>query len=312
MTNSKKITPPIEAMANFYLLLSRVFTGNINCSILKSLNSIVESECTKRDVASEHFALFGRDVFLWHSFYTSKDRLIGGATQDLYSLCYEKHNLTPKCGENTDHIAHIFAALGEACQTKNAQAIKEITHLLVEFWPFILQGIVNLADEEKSIFLPLAYWTDEMLCLTSEILADFPQLERNTQAEIASDLALDDSKTGLKEIATWLATPAACGINLSPATLQHFAQKFDIPGGFGNRTQITENLLTSLSSYGKLDEFLNFICKQAEQTQSKFEECSKKGSGYADGWQKSWEDLDHAIETMKKQIKGGDNFDNHK
>jgi hypothetical protein len=307
MTETDLQSPPLDAMAGFFQILSLAFSGKNEGLSLSRLSSIVGHEVSDDDLATEHFSLFGRDHFLWHSYYLSDDRMIGGDIAERYLLCYQKHEIEPNCSEDPDHLAHIFAALGIACETKNAMAIREITHHMIEFWPFIKRGVTEHANSENSVFLPLVLWIEELLKLTEEIISGAPRFERNLTQESAKDLKLDNEKTSLKDISIWFATPANCGINLTPSTLQLFSQVHNIPKGFGSRWQIIENLFTSLSSYKKLPEFMDFLDKEVEQTEQFFDNCTVKGCGASKIWQDKWLNSRHAISQLRKQTESGAN-----
>lgn len=301
MIESSELTsqpPPFEAMAEFYALLSRAFAGNIIAKDLPIITEVTEMPISVEDFGIEHFSTFGRELFLWHSFYTSQERMIGGPTTELYALCYKNHAIDFHSTEQADHIATIFECIGAACSKKDAMAISELSRLTIQFWPFILNDLQKYCTQ--SIFLPMALWADELLKLCLELTASTPPNITNHQLD-SKELGLNDKETGLADIAKWFATPANCGINLTPRAIKAFSSQENIPHGFGSRWQIIENLLTGLSDYGRLGEFWNHIEAIVQSTQFSFETYSQTHFQPQNTWHHRWQANLANLKTLREQ-----------
>ena len=66
-------------------------------------------------------------------------------------------------------------------------------------------------------------------------------------------------KSGLADIATWLATPAAVGTFISDADLVAIGRTLDLPRGFGSRPQRIETMLRSAVDYSLVPQAVEGI-----------------------------------------------------
>jgi hypothetical protein len=67
---------------------------------------------------------------------------------------------------------------------------------------------------------------------------------------------LEDDKTNLGEIVTYLLTPVYSGIYLSRDDIGRLASRGSVPRGFGERRNMLTDLLRSAANYGHLDQVL--------------------------------------------------------
>ncbi len=68
---------------------------------------------------------------------------------------------------------------------------------------------------------------------------------------------LDEARTDLRAIATFLLTPCRCGVYLSRADIGQLSRGVAVPRGFGSRQQELTNLLRTSSEYGELGALMH-------------------------------------------------------
>lgn len=85
-----------------------------------------------------------------------------------------------------------------------------------------------------------------------ERVADFP-LAGRVPAGAEPPALLEDDRTGVRDVAAFLTTPAHCGLFIGRADLARLARANGTPGGFGQRRLMMENLLRSAALYDGLD-----------------------------------------------------------
>ncbi len=81
---------------------------------------------------------------------------------------------------------------------------------------------------------------------------------------------LDDDKTGLREIANYLATPPWSGLYLSRADLGRLGRAERLPRGFGPRARMLANLLRSAATFDRLDPLLNQLAGMIQTWRSHY------------------------------------------
>lgn len=90
--------------------------------------------------------------------------------------------------------------------------------------------------------------------------ADTPRSAADDENETADDISADDlldrERTGLGDIAAFLATPAKSGLCLSRGDIAAMSRSEELPRGFGSRAQTLTNLLRSSVEFGRVDELL--------------------------------------------------------
>ena len=99
---------------------------------------------------------------------------------------------------------------------------------------------------------------------------------------------LDDAKTGLKDIADYLTTPAWSGLYLSRTDIARLGRAEHLPRGFGARTQMLTNLLRAAADFDRLDPLLTQVDALATTWQSYYETLAQRDVPGLDGVAQAW------------------------
>lgn len=97
---------------------------------------------------------------------------------------------------------------------------------------------------------------------------------------------LEDDRTGVRDVAAYLVTPAHCGLFIGRTDLARLARANRTPGGFGERRLMMENLLRSAALYDGLDPVFGELFRWIEtDSEAWLALASVPGAGL---WSETW------------------------
>lgn len=251
-----------EAHALAFRILARLFGGGPAAVPRAELDqSLVLSDAiaTYADferLEADHQGAFGMQVFPNAGSFLAPDGLAGGPVADrIAGLAYE---LAVEQRTPADHLSTLCLQLAEGCErearlwtigeplTAGAQAEQGARFLdgaLLCWLPQFTLAVYRLGRPWPTALVSLL----EDLCLVRrEALGRYDL----TPFELPPpDLDLDDPRTDLRRIGEWLCTPARCGIFLSKRDIGRLARRFELPRGFGGRSQILINTLRAAARF---------------------------------------------------------------
>lgn len=276
------------ARRHAYALFGHLFLKGVTASAgatLPILQSIPELAGTlpepfdADEMAAEHQALFGFNVFPYESIFVDESGLLGGAATDAALESYRQAGFS--FGDNSasaDHIGHELGLLAHLSGAE-ADALEDTLPLVAErmrglqrdflqnhllHWlpPFVLA----VKGQERPFYTALVELTLGFVNNHYEEVSPQRGKERKekTSAPSASPrLNLNNDKTGLKDIAQFLTTPPHSGIFLSRDDVGRLARRMDLPRGFGDRAQMLTNLMRTAVQYDTLPALLQAIRQHA-------------------------------------------------
>lgn len=218
------------------------------------------------EMAAEHYQLFGFNVFPFESIFLDDSGLSGGSISgDVARACHDMGFVAD--GDSPDHVGQEVAFLAYLCRLElaarqndpgNVPIVRQQqlefmqTHLLR--W---LPSLVCAVEQQgNSFFTAVAYIS---LALAADHYQDLGG-ESNTHVGQWTlpppPPLLEQNKTGIKEVAVYLTTPATCGIYLGRDDIGRLARRLDLPRGFGDRQQLLTNLMRTAVQY---DQFSNLL-----------------------------------------------------
>jgi TorA maturation chaperone TorD len=224
----------------------------------------VQRDPTAEDaLAAAHVAVFGRSAPPYPSVWLGEDALMGGpvaaAAADLWARC----GLPGAPADvEPDHLGVALRALGFLCLAE-ADARRDgldparildlerevVRTALLPAWCGFAAAVEAAGDARFGT----------VMALVGEALAGHAVDLRASVAEtplVQLDL-LDDPKTGLRQVAGWLTTPARAGGWLSTSQIDQIAAAAGVPRGFGSRADMTLSLLFAAVDRGTLPEALD-------------------------------------------------------
>ncbi|MFK7929778.1 MAG: molecular chaperone [Myxococcota bacterium] len=193
--------------------------------------------------AVEHQRVFGRSAPPYESVFCSLDGLMGGATAAAVRTTYSEigfAGLRPDV--EPDHaglqcLALSFLCAAEADARRDgvsrpdlAEHQQQLLKRHLARWAHLLHLAVQSQGSESCT---------ELCALLVDLVEDHSGL--HPEAHDEPDL-LANPQVGIRQICSYLLTPARCGVWWGAADLQRLADQADLACGFGRRQQMMESL----------------------------------------------------------------------
>jgi TorA maturation chaperone TorD len=228
-------------------------------------------------LAADHYALFGLNVFPYESIFLDVESNLGGPVAGEVMAFYQQAGFQVfQSGENPDHIrlelgllAFLSSAEAEAWGDgleAVALRLRELQRrfLDVHLLPW-LPGLTQAIRQQGAAFytaladLTLELAGEHRAGLAGGASAASPGFELPPAPDV-----LANEKTGLKEIASFLLSPAYSGMYLSREDISRLASRLGVPRGFGSREQMLTNLLRTAADYEGLPPLVEGLYSLAE------------------------------------------------
>ena len=220
-------------------------------------------------LAAAHYSLFQLNVFPYETIFLDSANLLGGPASERIAAAYRDLNYLVETNTvHLDHVAVELGALAHVCRLEaraissgNSESIRSIQRRGLAFLDrHLLQWILPLAlaiqSQKHSFYTALSQLLLELL---AELVGEWSGLEsaasKTSRLEDAPAI-LESDKTGLKDIAGYLAVATHCGVFLSRQQIGELAREVDLPRGFGSRSQMLLTLLESASRYERVSALL--------------------------------------------------------
>lgn len=289
------MNPPEIATARFraYRLFGRLYREGLTSETYKEARGIpdlagsIPDSIDFDEAAASHQQIFGFNVFPYASVYLDIPvRLGGDVTQVVEQLYRQDHFFPDLSSESADHIscemdylAHLSrleAGTGEQWAEQDRMRIHRRMrsflrgHLL--WWLPVY--VLAVKRQEERFYENLASLTLDLVFDHWHSINEAGKSDSYTLPEVTS--ILDDEKTGLREIAAYLTTPAWSGIYLSRREINRIARSENVPHGFGDRQTILTNLFRSSAEYDRIGSVIESLRVFVEEWKSEFEELFHK------------------------------------
>jgi TorA maturation chaperone TorD len=256
------------ARSRIYGLLAQLLVRGVDERSLGKLAQLgwADREANLEQLAAEHHAAFGLGVFPYAGVFLDASAS-AGAWDDRVRHYYARAGFVPVLDElGADHLGIAFAFLSfvtgaqaDALEDDRAAIAATLDPLLAEFLdtcvlsylPALVCAVEPVSpgrQREESFWASLV---NEALAVVAEHRARLPGPLRPACLLDVGDL-LADPRTGLRQIAEHLLTPAASGLFASRADIAAWGRAQALPRGFGSRVLMLDNLLHSAVEYGQL------------------------------------------------------------
>lgn len=313
-----------------YALLGRLFREGITRQILPTLERIARlavllpERFNEDEAAASYYHLFGFNVFAYEAIFlgSSEDQApaqLGGETTHGVEQFYRRVGYrTDATDLSVDHIAyefgllaHLAAAEAEAWEDQHSEKARQMQqhqaaflagHLL-RWLPAVSEAIRSQKQPFFSAVAELALdlIEDHAVELASDSLLTAPE---DRWLPSPPDL-LSDEKTGLREVAHYLTTPALSAIYLSRDTIGVLAQSLELPRGFGSRQQLLENLLHAAVQYDAIERLLLALDEIAAHWERSYETTFVPSlHDFTQPWQEQLAATRRLLQDMARQSAG--------
>ena len=285
--NESPILSPHEmalARSNLYSLLSQLYLHGLTPDLLPFTREIPElaaqipAAYVPAEAAAAHQTLFGLNVFPYESIFLDASGMLGGLMTDAVQQTYAGFGYTPDtAAASPDHLGVELGALAFLCgaeadaqqdglaQTAQQMQEKQRRFLAQHLLRWLLPCAVTICRQKQPFFQMLTTLAVDLVAshyaeLTTAKPAATTQPSSHTPSPPsnlpAPPAILDDEKTGLKDIATYLTTPRDSGLFLSRDDVGTLGRQQRLPRGFGGRVQMLVNVMRSAAQYDGLPTLL--------------------------------------------------------
>lgn len=270
-----------QARSHSYHLFSQLYLQGMTAVTLPTLQQLPELAAhlpqpfDPDTVAASHVDLFQHNIFPYESFFLSGDGLLGGRGTAVVQQYYQQRGYSAaSSGTEADHLGNQLGFLAfltaaeadawtdnlphEAARLQTYQQQFLHSHLL----RWVVPCLLAIQQQPDPFFAAVAQLTLDLLLQDYEDLVETACPEFSEGAVPSPNFLpakqniLANEKTGFKQIAHHLVTPALSGIVLSRGIVAHLARQHNLPRGFGGREQMLLNLLRTAVQYDTLPPLL--------------------------------------------------------
>lgn len=264
-----------QARSHAYRLFGRLFQEGITAELhpyvlaLPELAAAAPHPFDANKAAAAHHALFHFNLFPYESIFLGSNGLVGGEITQKVTLHYARAGFAAGSNDaSPDHIsvelayfAFLTGVEADAAASEDGITAVHYQHLQKQFLPaHLLRWLPPLVQAISAQSFPFFH---TLAKLTLDVVADhwLALGQEQTVEWRLPDLPdlLNDKKTGLKQIAHFLATPGYSGIYLNRDDVGRLARQQQIPHGFGGRTQMLSNWLKTAVTYDQFPATLDIL-----------------------------------------------------
>jgi TorA maturation chaperone TorD len=311
------------ARSRAYDLFGHLYREGLTPAVLPAVQSIPAVADTVPDpfdadaAAADHYDLFGLNVFPYASFFLDASGRLGGPVTDLVRHQLQRVGLAPGA-EDADHLGHELAYLALLAGAEaDAQAndvdteVQRMQHLQRQFldghllwWlPLFVRAV---RQHEHPFYAVLAELTWALVVDHRAARGGGAVSPLVPEPEDPPSDLLDDTATGLKDIARFIMTPAWSGMVLSRGDIARLGRSERLPRGFGDRTQMLTNLLRSAAEYDGLGAVLTRLGQQVDDWRAHYQSVDAEGAWTLDAvtafWQARLDTTEAVINRMRTAV----------
>ena len=305
------------ARSRAYALFGHLYRDGVTPEVLPevralaALNDTLGEPFDAEQAAADHYDLFHLNVFPYASlFLDASGRLGGPVTDDARRRLRQSGYNADTASESADHIGHALGLLAflsgaEADAWHNdlpaeAERMRRRQRRVLD--AYLLWWLPAFAEAVRLQHHP---FYSRLSTLTLDLMIDHRRAlgRAENPTPTASPLPvppplLDDEKTGLRDIAGYLATPPWSGLYLSRADLRRLGRAERVPQGFGPRAQMLANLLRAAATFDRLDSLLNRFAEMIQTWRSHYTTLAENDLPTLETVAQTWLERLDATETI--------------
>ena len=247
------------ARARGYHLLSRLLLDGGREVPVAAIGVVTAPGTDPEVLQTEYVAAFDLGVPPYASTFLEDDGLVGGAVTRRTADAIHSHGSGPVSTDvAADHLGVMLAHLASLCRVGvESEAARFANEHLLTWLPCLVASLESLEVPVWSGIVQMA------LDLVSDH-AGSGTSRRRVALPFAAEHPLHDDRSGLKDVATFLARAASCGMFVTEADCAKIGRRLDLPRGFGHRRARIETMLRSAAEYGALPALCDMMTELAE------------------------------------------------
>lgn len=284
-------TPSVwAARARLFRLFARVVADGLDPSLKMEIAAFpelafaVDDGRSPDDEAADYQDLFGFRVPPYAGVFLNADGHVGGPAADAALGAREAAGMDRiRQDLGPDHLAAELSFLAHCAERVLADAAGRFLDLHALAW---LPSLVAAVRRE-----PYPAYSG-LLQILEEAVLDYRAAIGGPAAPLPDwpepDAVLDDPRTGVREIARFLASPARSGMHVGRGDVTRLGRESSAPTGFGGRTLMLANLLRSAAEYDRLGAVMSALDDMARATAAHWKRVGSTGVGAAGAWAGRW------------------------
>ncbi|NTV46318.1 MAG: molecular chaperone TorD family protein [Chlorobiales bacterium] len=325
----------LESYSQGYALLGKLFLGPYDKSlIIKAEQLPYLSESLKRAypaakcdeamidaVGSDHYELFGRQIYPFESFYLSPDAKLGSTISSRVHTFYDAYSFKPDelASDSPDHFGMELLFIGflirqevralKTEDTESAEKYRKVQvaflseHLLHWLYPFVVSvreyGCCFFKFLTEVAFeLTLEHWRYLIEVQGNDAL--LPKADGEAAESFDPQEFMNDPKTDFKKISKVLMRPHKSGMVLSHKALDGMTESFELPRIFSQREPAFKRLLETAVEYDKLSEVLAGLDACIEKWNKNYHSVPEELKPFTEPWIARLAKSRKVIEAMQK------------
>lgn len=315
------------ARSRAYALFSRLYREGITTALLPLVRTVPELAETlpepfdAEQAAADYYDLFHLNVFPYASLFLDADGQLGGPASDAAQRLFRQVGyVADTARESADHIGHALGLLAfltgaeaDAWEDNRADEAARMQHRQRRFVDTsLLWWLPALAHAVRRHNHPFYALLGD---ITLDLVLDHRAVLGPSEEPAAPMLPLpdppallDDAKTGLKDIAAYLTTPAWSGFYLTRADISRLGRAEHLPRGFGARVQMLTNLLRAAAAFDRLDPLLMQLQDLVAAWQSYYRKLAEREVPGLDTVTQAWLERLEGTEKMIGRIRKASGF----
>lgn len=315
-----------QARQHTYRLLGRLFISPITADLLPYLKSIPDlvavlpSSLGIDEAAAAHHQLFAFNLYPYAAIFLDPSRLLGGPVTNEIEAVYRRAGFEANSAVDPDHLAQAFGFLAflsekeasdlDSEQTAAAVQQEQLCFINNHLLPWLIPVLVVIQHQEDAFYreiarLGLETVTDHYGALKSAGLT-LASIQLPTLTQQSTDQpALEDGRTGLRDIARYLITPIHSGLYLGRSDINRLARTVSLPHGFGSREQMLQTLLEASGQYETAPRLFQSLQDLVSRWRVAYEEVGQaypKMVEFVRPWQSRLQQTQQLLIDMKSQV----------
>ncbi|MGB1249724.1 MAG: TorD/DmsD family molecular chaperone [Candidatus Promineifilaceae bacterium] len=299
-----------------YNLLGQLFLEGVSAELLPYLAEIPELHIENFDAdiaAAAHQNLFRFTLFPNASIFLDTSGLLGGDVSEAAGRLYGQAGIPSpdepdSVGNLLQLIAFLCAAEAEAWEDDMPVIAKRIRARqkrileagLLKWMPPL---VVSIRQQNNPFYTGVA---NLMWALLGEHYADLSDQPANLKWNLTPppDL-LHDDKTGLKDIALYVTTPALSGWWFGRGEVSRIGRKTDLPRGFGGRINMLMNLFRAASQFDSAETLFSGLTQLGTEWVNGYDELAADAPALQPIvaiWQARAKYTQELLQTMRDKI----------
>ena len=270
----------VEQRERGYTLLARIFAKGITPEVYDQLlevpvlASVLPDPYDPDQEGAVYHEMFGLNVLPYAGVFLTQDGKLGGAIHQDLNHWYASFGFTPVVLQGVpDHIAtqlEFLAFLSGVERTQvestpldasmmTAARQYQCEFLLEHTMRWCFPFFSSIQAQQNPFFSEVASLTQALIVQHS---MEVKSVDQKGPLLPASADILSDSKTGVKEIASFLCRPIWSGIYLTRKDIKALASSLKVPSGFGDRVQTLSTIFRSAINFDVLPGLLGKLKEQ--------------------------------------------------